>query len=1431
MLFLNLTANYILLLNQFQINIDTQNFNTLLEIFNWPLIDFFTNIDFNFFNFLNEFMSIKSKNSIIDTNVLTYINKSLNYTDDMLSLYTYSVPNLKLYYPEPFVATGNFSHSDLWFIHISIYQYWLWFFFIFLIIFFTTSFIITLHWCNIRIKPSRETRGVSRSKCGDLITASVPVSWAGSIIIHESTDAVDFYDGFGTSEMAVGIRAYQWGWEYYYPKDIDIQYNTTNFNNYFVGNSLYYTSESENYEEVSKFFEHYKIKHVWDSSITPAHLICFSTKFNDTLKLISFKNFGYSKLIKQNAFKHILSSRHIDYNLTLDYDYFNDKYLKNTYLFKLVDLYIQNITTPTLHTKQHEYLSLSALFNYHSSFSNLKTLNKYLELNANKKTNVSFNETYVNNSILLKNNYFLNNLLIFNKNELNNQKIIFDDIYLFTKNFLNNDFNSFNLSNFNLKFIDKNYKIFITENTKHANFMKFVWNTKKTNIDSSLITELNYINTTPKFNLYNNNFVNGSNTLFLNLNNNLLNYSTNLYYNLNLNLIDVNTTLSNLKTTNVINSVKSPFKPTNPYSNLFLLNNFNKPFSLTVPADNWNNDFFYTNYITKNTKTNFNTFKFLNKLDNINTLSKSRLLTPFLFGDYGIKRVLQNKLIESVLWDLNYDDESYSNQLETIHKWNQTSFIDDAYEYIATKNSTNNDNLDIIDFFVSTSDTVQITNNNNSINFLNFKNKSLLNYTYIPKYNFNFMILNDNINDFLVNSFSNFKELTTLYSNYNFNNLVILNSLKFVNDIQTLLPKYWLEFDSLNFSTNTLNSLNKFNLNTTKFNTNYSLIDSVKTIMQIETAVGRFYRSTFDENRSFINFDNFSSSFTKLPFINKTNTHLKKYINKNYLSFIKSNLYLIKNNLILNTKNHRLNSLTTFTFNFPFTIASESDVLKYSWFDWYSNYNKRTAKQLDLNDYISNGVKIFKNKYDYALSDVNAINNKDNYLSRLSHSRKNYLPSWTYTPFLLNRTKTWTKDYINYTNLFENLDKNNDIKLQFWLTFMNWYDDLYHNFNTNEIINFNGTNSGLFTPARNYTKSVNTLSSYNYFISSLTDVLTKREYLIRQLLTFNNISTSFTKQYITSPYNTIILDWKSNILLYSNIEKQIIENNNQITNFYISSNLNKHLIYLIQKTIMNFKHTNHNLWLYRGYDWTTKTPDWFSYTCSSTYTYYNNLFQILKFDLFLFNWLINQTNSYFSYFKLFDIDVNNNNITSKFQQLNEKLNNWFVNEFISKTMNFKTNYEINNNKVFYKKTQYKHMRKSMSNMIRIQNDKAVAMPVDTRIQFLTVSKDIIHSWAVPSAGIKIDCIPGYSSHKITIFFLSGIYWGQCMEICGRYHHWMPIVVYFMKRDLFMLWCIHFVSSTKNNTNLISSQITKNNNDLTTVVSYPISSWENEIYIK
>jgi heme/copper-type cytochrome/quinol oxidase subunit 2 len=118
------------------------------------------------------------------------------------------------------------------------------------------------------------------------------------------------------------------------------------------------------------------------------------------------------------------------------------------------------------------------------------------------------------------------------------------------------------------------------------------------------------------------------------------------------------------------------------------------------------------------------------------------------------------------------------------------------------------------------------------------------------------------------------------------------------------------------------------------------------------------------------------------------------------------------------------------------------------------------------------------------------------------------------------------------------------------------------------------------------------------------------------------------------------------------------------------------------------------------------------------------------------------------------------------------------------------------------------------------------MPIEIRLQILASSRDVIHSWAIPSAGIKIDCIPGYTSHRIMIFFNPGIFWGQCMEICGRYHHWMPIVVYFMRRDLFFLWCTHFMhfSSSNNSFTMGDRQLC----DSIKPASISQSSWVSDI---
>jgi len=123
-------------------------------------------------------------------------------------------------------------------------------------------------------------------------------------------------------------------------------------------------------------------------------------------------------------------------------------------------------------------------------------------------------------------------------------------------------------------------------------------------------------------------------------------------------------------------------------------------------------------------------------------------------------------------------------------------------------------------------------------------------------------------------------------------------------------------------------------------------------------------------------------------------------------------------------------------------------------------------------------------------------------------------------------------------------------------------------------------------------------------------------------------------------------------------------------------------------------------------------------------------------------------------------------------------------------------------------------------MIRLHATGVAAVPVNAGIHILASSKDVIHSWAIPPAGIKIDCVPGYSSRRITMFMNLGLYWGQCMEICGRFHHWIPITLNCVKRDMFFIWVWHFqLYNTSNNRSISLEQMNNFNKKYTSLKKY------------
>nr|QHT64941.1 cytochrome oxidase subunit 2 [Arichlidon gathofi] len=87
----------------------------------------------------------------------------------------------------------------------------------------------------------------------------------------------------------------------------------------------------------------------------------------------------------------------------------------------------------------------------------------------------------------------------------------------------------------------------------------------------------------------------------------------------------------------------------------------------------------------------------------------------------------------------------------------------------------------------------------------------------------------------------------------------------------------------------------------------------------------------------------------------------------------------------------------------------------------------------------------------------------------------------------------------------------------------------------------------------------------------------------------------------------------------------------------------------------------------------------------------------------------------------------------------------------------------------------------------LEVDHRAVIPMQTQIRFLITAADVIHSWTVPSLGIKADGIPGRLNQLGLMSSKPGIFYGQCSEICGANHSFMPIVLEVVDRTSFINW--------------------------------------------
>jgi hypothetical protein len=1151
-------------------------------------------------------------------------------------------------------------------------------------------FLLTIRWSTLRYRPKRETRGVSRSKCGDLITATVPVSWAASIIVHESTDAIDFFDGFGTTELAVGIRAYQWGWEYYYPKDLDLNYKINSNQSLFIGNSLKYETIPSKSTAIN-FWRFYQSKY-YDSVVNPLNFLLLNTKTSQMTNKHMFSLIGLPLNDETYAFKRM-------YNIS--------KY-KN---------YFQNVSTVTNLNTLSYFKIYNNLFENNQSYTyKLNRDHMLLNTMATKPLTLTYldfkslNNIYTN---LLSDPKLLNKLS-------DDYTVSFKDIdtnllpnYTLTPD-VSHNFVFKNLTNFNLKILDDSLNV-----RSKTNFSLLEDNPTKTFLKTPLNNKNAYLN---------------KNSLHTKINQRLLEENSLDFFNSKV-----------LKF-----SESNPIKSNNNTFNVKLFDSFYKsPIDQQSYLFSGKDEYIPNVYKNSTNVSNFNTLnnniRIYQASNLINLLSTQTFVLPEFFIDNSIKKWQTFDLFEDIFWD---STNSIYNILEY-----KTLMLNSDVAYVPTK---------LFKFF--SLDDAKLVNNSFKINFikLNFNTNVSVNDYNLTKLHLNknnFIQLSDysNVLQSLEDNFVASKTLHNFTTHYN----LVLSNLNYKNFNSTLstIDTFKDNFESFFLFTNSTVKLNtnsvvvnelisyylldlinsKFinNFITTplshvKQNNSNDLISSTKNTLTYYSALQKVYKTRFDEGRSTTRFEDFSATTSKLPLVSVKQPNLNYSIYKNWNAYTKYNF--LTQSLSLNYFNSNVNNQITnyYYYDLPFLISIKSDSSRYIWIDWFAKWGSVDLQAISYSKQGLYGMPQFSHTFDFNPNISETYMENENYISRLNIARRLTLPNWTYTPYFYFKTKCW---FSNLFNEFNNIKFETNLIKSFFM--MDTFNLIWFSNYTNTISNFSNLFSNVDIPGRNFWQAYNNTNMYYLYVTELVDTLVKREYIYRKYFEFSSKIISLPTSLIANTNNPLVKEFQS----------------------------------LYESNTLTLNDLNYKRDIYFNLS-----------TQFSTLFYLTNSFETY----------LNHFKTKLSY-KKFYLDLFGN-----------------YNDIFKNTKQFKSN--------------YKPLKRGISNMIRLHASGAIAMPTEIRLQLLASSRDVIHSWSIPSAGIKIDCIPGYSSHRLAIFFSNGVYWGQCMEICGRYHHWMPIVVYFMKRDLFFLWCLHFVLM-KDSNNLDS--IAHWNINSPRLVTFDKLTWLNE----
>ncbi len=1364
-----------------------------------------------------------------DNSILTTTSTNTPSSTNVSSLLQFTIPDGKLFYPEPFIASPSYLHSDITYLHIFQYWYWLWFLFIFLICFFFISFVSTVRWCTNRVRPRRETRGVSRSKCGDLITACVPVTWAVSIIVNESTDAMDLNDGFGTAELVVGVRAYQWGWEYYYPRSIDLNYNVRPSYSSFVGNSLKYNFSSAKNISSNMLWRMYQNK-TEDRVVTPAHLMLIPTDSSSSLNFLNFQNIGLNTLQESSAFSKIRNSTKV-YNSHLVHtpSTFSDKYNLLTALYTDDNSSLMSSSFGV--RKQHNLLSTTSLGNsLAGSLLDSNSFSSYLEHNLN--LNRSIDLASYSNSLSAP-----SALSLVKPEDLSNRAEVL------RLSALVEDERSSSNSQLALLAAHSTWESNFNDNSDKAGVSypatkvasPTLIDAKLTSTDSSYsqsrpleassttenvtLSRLSNSSSNPRvFNL------SGPNSKVLAGEQSIRFFNGIHPYGAHLNLSEgVNALKSNEEMKALRNINETPLDSTYEFKNCYI----DKPLLSKVSSSrSFNNaglppilsaDTAHSNSLEYDSgKAVASTLK-VNQQGEISrvTTSKRSPVGEVFVGS----REKTPRSINTAYWSTFWANSNHSHRVNgaLAASLNQSHFYLPTFSLYSDYDFRNDQAIEMLDELFW-------ENSYSAYNFYDYMN---LNSNFSKDFEISKKDLALSGQFFTSNVGSDYEKLPLSAKPSKDLSLVgafYSNSVQMENSI--LSPRSQ-STESLGFLP-VLNELSE-------------LDDSYATFKNLSQLFSRFSSPTLGASasslsvRSYLSvFNYFRSDFEDFVWSSTSSEPSNPSMDSEYLDL---SSYGLANDSASDLFNEATSLGNDLRLSNPVTLRSSvrNSIVNYNAFqkvfkprldEGRAHVQSSSFSDLKLAQPFINDSKVpytqllGKNRDNFYSTPLYKVSSKLNLNIASSLADSLNTPMYDF-PFLLARTSdTMRFTWVDWFSSWKYIEVQPS-SVSRYSTLGVPYLRRPFDFNSGTGDKFQDTEL-YFTRVARSRRNYLTNWSYSPFMYN-------RAYVWNS---YSAIDANFLSPHTTaaSAKNACgQMSWYWNALAF-------VDNTSNSVTFSSSGNdVYGKSTWRPQSSIASYYYQVSKLvdilsrreFLYRRFLENAYAQPALPRSLSATPN--NPLLKEVKAS-FLFTDpatysseysrdLLYSSAPYFKFIYLQNL-VNTVSATTDFLPLNTSLltNYLFFYFFGSNDSSLGRNSEL-------AKSQFRPLKKGISSMLRLHATGAVAMPIEIRLQVLASSRDVIHSWAIPSASIKIDCVPGYTSHRMMKFLLTGVYWGQCQEICGRYHHWMPIVVYFMKRDLFFLWCTHFVFNPASNSTWDISD--RRFADLIRFASYDKSSWLTE----